>query len=131
MEAREVRQFAERYTAAWCSQNAASVAEHFAQDGTLQVNDGAAAVGREAITAVAQSFMTAFPDMEVAMDELVVDGGRAVYHWTLTGTYAETGCPVAISGFEEWRMGADGLIAQSLGHFDAAEYARQIQFGAA
>ncbi len=130
MEAREVRQFAERYTSAWCSQDAASVAAHFEPGGSLQVNTTPAAVGREAITAVAQSFMTAFPDMKVAMDELAVDGDRAVYRWTLTGTYAETGRPIAISGFEEWRMGADGLIAQSLGHFDAAEYARQIQFGA-
>jgi hypothetical protein len=34
-------------------------------------------------------------------------------------------------GFEKWRIGADGLIASSQGHFDAAEYRRQLQQGIA
>jgi len=29
-------------------------------------------------------------------------------------------------GYEEWTIGADGLIAKSLGHFDEAEYKRQL-----
>lgn len=124
--------FATRYTAAWCSQQAASVAAFFAEDGSLTINGGAPAVGRTAITAAAQGFMTAFPDMVVRMDRLDVDGERATYHWTLTGTNTGpdgTGAPVRISGYEEWRIGADGLIAESQGHFDAAEYERQLAAG--
>ena len=34
-----------------------------------------------------------------------------------------------ISGYEEWRMGAEGLIAASRGHFDEAEYQRQLKTG--
>lgn len=133
MNADELQDFASRYTAAWCSQDAASVAAFFAEDGSLTINDGVPAIGRQAIAADAQGFMSAFPDMIVAMDELVVDGDRAVYHWTLTGTNngpGGTGNPVRISGYEEWTIGADGLIAQSLGHFDAAEYQRQLDAGA-
>ena len=129
MNADELIDFARRYTAAWCSQDAASVAAFFAEDGSLTINDGEPALGRQAITADAQGFMSAFPDMIVAMDELVVDGDRVVYHWTLTGTNTGpggTGNPVRISGYEEWAMSADGLIAKSLGHFDAAEYQRQL-----
>jgi hypothetical protein len=37
---------------------------------------------------------------------------------------------VRISGFEEWRIGADGLIAESEGHFDSSEYQRQLEHGA-
>ena len=37
-----------------------------------------------------------------------------------------TGRPVRISGYEEWTFGPDGLVARSLGHFDAAEYQRQV-----
>ena len=33
---------------------------------------------------------------------------------------------VKISGFEEWSIGDDGLIASSLGHCDQAEYERQL-----
>ncbi len=108
MTAREtLTAFAHRYTAAWCSQNAASVASFFAPEGSLQVNDSAPAVGRVAITAVAQSFMTAFPDLRVLMDDLVVQGDTATYRWTLVGTNTGpggTGRGVRISGFEEWSI---------------------------
>jgi len=55
-----LRQFAARYTSAWCSQDAARVAGFFEPEGQLTVNDGAAAVGRAAITNVALGFMTRF-----------------------------------------------------------------------
>lgn len=128
----QLRDFAERYTAAWCSQDAARVAACYSPNGSLQVNDSLPAVGRIAITAVAQSFMTAFPDLVVAMDDLWVDGERAVYLWTLSGTntgHGGSGKRVRISGYEEWDFGADGLVARSLGHFDAAEYQRQLEQG--
>jgi predicted ester cyclase len=121
--------FAIRYTAAWCSQNAASVAAHFAERGSLTINRGEPAIGRVAITAAAQGFMTAFPDMVVKMDRLEVDGSHIEYHWTLTGTNTGsggTGRPVRISGVEQWRIGADGLIEESKGQFDQADYQRQL-----
>ena len=129
----ELRNFAERYTVAWCSQNAASVAACYSPDGSLSVNGGAPAVGRDAIAEVAQSFMAAFPDMRVAMDDLIVYGDRAEYHWTLTGTNTGpggAGHKVCISGFEAWRIGEDGLIASSRGRFDSADYQRQMERGA-
>ena len=124
-----VREFAERYTAAWCSQDPASVAAFFAPTGSLRVNDDEPAVGREAITGVARGFMEAFPDMVVAMEDLTVYGDDAVFRWTLTGTNTGTGGTgraVRISGFEEWQIGSDGLIAESRGHFDADDYRRQL-----
>lgn len=124
--------FATRYTAAWCSQNAASVAAHFAEQGSLRINAGAPAVGRTAITASAQAFMTAFPDMIVAMHSLITNGAHPVYHWMLTGTNTGpggTGKAVRIHGYEEWTIDADGLIAASLGHYDEVEYARQVKDG--
>ena len=129
MEPERLQEFAERYTAAWCSQDPASVAAFYAPDGSLRVNDNDPAVGREAITSVAQGFMSAFPDMEVLMDDLAVDGAEAVYRWTLVGTNTGpggTGRAVRICGFEEWRIGADDRIPQSLGHFDEADYQRQL-----
>jgi len=124
-----VRDLATRYTAAWCSQDPASVATFFAPAGSLRVNDAAPAVGREAITEVARGFMTAFPDMQVLMDDLTVDGDRYRYDWTLVGTNSGPGGGgqhVRISGCERWRLDANGLIADSQGHFDAADYQRQI-----
>jgi len=99
----ELRDFAAHYTAAWCSQNPESVAAFFSPDGSLRVNDDPAAVGRNAITQVAQSFMTAFPNLSVMMDDLLVRGDVVEYYWTLIGTNTGpggTGRRVRISGFE-------------------------------
>jgi len=70
-------ELSQRYTAAWCSQNAASVAACYSPNGSLSVNGG-------------------------------------------------TGRKVRISGFEVWQIGDDGLIAESRGYFDGAEYERQL-----
>lgn len=132
MDIARLKELASRYTAAWYSQNPASVASFFAEHGSLKINAATPAVGRAAITVAAQGFMAAFPDMVVAMDEVSLDGSHAVYRWTLTGTNTGpggTGRAVHISGYEEWTIGADGLIAASLGHFDEAEYNRQLQGG--
>lgn len=69
MDAAATKAFATRYAAAWCSQKAASVAAHFAAQGSLTINAGTPAVGRAAITASAQGFMSAFPDMVVSMGD--------------------------------------------------------------
>jgi predicted ester cyclase len=124
--------FARRYTAAWCSQDPASVAGHFAPEGSLTINGGTPAVGRAAITEAARSFMAALPDMEVLMDDLVVRDNGVEYRWTFTGTNSGpggTGKRVRISGFEEWTIDDDGLIAESQGHYDQAEYDRQLEHG--
>src|SRR6202140_2738648 len=113
--------FAQRYTEAWCSHDPTSVAAFFSPNGSLSVNDSAPAVGRRAITEVAQGFMTTFPDLEVVMDQLLVRDGGAEYHWTLIGTNTGpggTGRHVRVSGFEAWTIGPDGLIAESRGSFD-------------
>jgi uncharacterized protein (TIGR02246 family) len=128
----QLRDFAARYTAAWCSQDPASVAEFYSPSGSLTVNNGVPAVGRNAITEVARSFMTAFPDLRVVMDELLVHGDRIKYRWTLSGTNTGpegAGHQVRISGFELWTIAADGLIASSQGQFNAAEYRRQLEQG--
>jgi uncharacterized protein (TIGR02246 family) len=128
----QLLEFARRYTDGWCSQDPARVAENYAPDGSLTINDGAPSVGRAAITEAARSFMVAFPDMQVLMDDLVVHGDNAQYRWTLVATNTGpggTGRRIKINGFEEWTLGDDGLIDSSLGHYDQAEYDRQVQHG--
>jgi len=128
----QLREFARRYTEAWCSQEPERVAAHYAPGGSLTINDGTPSVGRAAITDAARSFMVAFPDMQVLMDDLSLEGESAEYRWTLIGTNTGpggTGRRVEIKGFEEWTIGDDGLIAASLGHFDEAEYERQLEHG--
>ena len=128
----KLRDFAVRYTAAWCRQDPASVAAFFSPGASFTVNNRAPAVGRSEITELAQSFMTAFPDMQVVMDEVLVQADCAEYHWTLIGTNTGpggTGHRVRISGFERWQIGTDELIASSQGHFDGLDYRRQLEHG--
>jgi hypothetical protein len=132
MDAAELYAFGTRYAAAWSSQDPWSVAAFFSESGSLSVNDGAPAVGRAAIADVARRFMTAFPDMIVTMDEMALRPDATVFHWTLAGTNTGpggTGHRVRIGGYEEWTFDPDRLVAESKGHFDAEEYARQLAHG--
>jgi nuclear transport factor 2 (NTF2) superfamily protein len=123
---RQIEQLARDYTEAWCSRDPARVASHYAPEGTIAINGGAPAP----IAEVAQGFIAAFPDIEVFQDDLVVVDEVVEYHWTFTGTSAETGQAVRIRGFEDWAIGPDGLIATSRGTYDEAEYERQLREGA-
>jgi nuclear transport factor 2 (NTF2) superfamily protein len=119
-----MKEFATRYTAAWNSQEPAQVAACYSPEGSLTVNQGTPAVGRAAIAAVARSFMDTFPDLHLTMGNLLPRNGRIQFHWTLQGT--NLGRRVKISGFEEWTISPAGLIDESQGHFDAADYNRQL-----
>ena len=128
----DLTDFASRYAEAWCSQNPESVAAFFAENGSLRVNDGPPAVGRVAIAEVARGFMRDLPDMIVTMDKLSQESQGMAFHWTLTGTNTGpggTGNRIRITGYELWKLDPDGLIAESKGHFDSAEYERQLKPG--
>ena len=131
-DAHQLHEFARRYTEAWCSRDPARVAGHYAPEGSLTINGGTPSVGRAAIAETTRSFMVAFPDLRVLMDDLVLRDGGGEYHWTLVGTNAGpggTGKRVRVSGFEEWTIGADALLAESQGHYDHVEYDRQVKHG--
>jgi uncharacterized protein (TIGR02246 family) len=126
----KITTFAKRYAEAWCSQNPESVAAFFAENGSLRVNDGPPAVGRAAIAEVARGFMRDLPDMVVTMDDVTHESDGTKFYWMLTGTNSGpggTGKRVRISGYELWKIDNNGLIAVSKGHFDSAEYERQLK----
>ncbi len=124
--------FGERYTEAWCSHDPAKVASFFSPEGSLSINGGPASVGRLAISETARGFMMMFPDLQLLMNNIFGEGESAEYHWTLAGTNSGPGGTakkVCISGFEIWRFGGDGLIAESKGRFDNDDFQRQLERG--
>jgi len=130
MNAADMTKFAESYAEAWCSQCPESVAAFFAENGSLKVNDTPPAVGRAAITEVARGFMRGFPDLVVTFDKLEPRGDATAFHWTLIGTNTGpggSGNAVHISGYELWQFDENGLFRDSQGHFNNAEYERQIK----
>jgi SnoaL-like protein len=119
----KLTEFAARYAKAWCSHKAEAVIAFYTPNASISVNNGALAP----IGDVARGFMRDFPDMTVTFDKVEPRGDRTAFHWTLTGTYAGTGNHVRMSGYELWKIDNAGLIAESSGHFDAAEYERQVR----
>ena len=125
---KQIEQLARTYTEAWCNSDPVRVAAHYVPGGMIAINGGDAA----GIAAVAEAFIAAFPDIEVFMDDLVLrEDGIVEFRWTFTGTSVETGKSVRVPGFEEWTIASDGLIAESRGHYDQAEYDRQLKHGIA
>ena len=125
-----LQEFATRYTEAWCSQEPVRVAQFFAPSGSLTINDGSPAVGRDAIAESARSFMSAFPDLLVTFEDLRFAVDSVEYHWRLTGSNngpGGSGRRVEIRGMEVWKFGDDGLIAESRGSFDQSDYDRQLR----
>ena len=121
----DLTRLAERYAKAWCSRNPEIVAAFFAENALLTVNDGPPAPALE----VARGFMRDFPDMVVKFDRLRNTPTGTEFHWTFTGTNTGpggTGKNVRVSGYELWKIDNEGFIAESKGHFDAADYERQL-----
>ena len=124
MTSDQLKNFAERYAEAWCSQD--PVAAFYAKGALISVNGAAPA----SIIEVARGFIRDFPDMLVTFDKLENTPTGAEFHWTFSGTNTGpggTGNKVRISGYELWKIGNDGLIAESEGHFDATDYERQLK----
>jgi predicted ester cyclase len=128
----DLNTFGKSYAQALCSQRPDFVSLFYTGDGSLSVNNGTPAVGRDEISKTAESFMTAFPDIIVSMDSLVTTEEGVEFHWTFTGTNTGpngTGNNVKISGYELWQLDDNGLIKESRGSFDAEEYERQLKYG--
>ena len=130
MTSDKLTEFAKRYAQAWCSHSPERIAAFFGENASLKVNDDAPAIGRKAIAEIARGFMRDFPDMTVTFDKLEPREDATAFHWTFIGTNSGpggTGNRVRISGYELWKIDQAGFIAESTGHFDAAEYERQLK----
>jgi hypothetical protein len=122
-------EFATAYAEAWSSQNPQMIATFYSVDGLLQVNDAEPSVGQKAIMQSVRSFMLAFPDMVVKLVELRRVDDQIQFHWHWTGTNTGpggNGNSVDLYGYEQWMMDDNGLILRSIGHYDEAEYQRQM-----
>jgi len=62
------------------------------------------------------------------MDDVSQHSDGTRFHWTLIGTNTGTGGTgkrVRISGYELWQFDNAGLIENSKGHFDSAEFSSE------
>lgn len=120
-----LHQLADDYTDAWNTGNPEAVAAFFAPDGVIVINGGEPWQGRSGVAEMAAGFVTDIPDLRLVNDGVRVAGCHAIYLWTFTGTHQASGKSVKVSGWEEWDLNSEGLIASSRGWFDADDYAKQ------
>ena len=121
-----------RASTAWSSQDAKGMAACYEDTASLTINGGAPSTGRVELAATAASYMEAFPDLRVSVDQVLVAGDSAFWVWTLTGTNTGpggTGNRVRFSGIEVWTIGSSRLVSNSVGYYDAATYERQLAHG--
>ena len=90
-------------------------------------------VGPEAVKQWVTSVRTAFPDLNVKIDETIIKGDRIIELYTLTGTttgpgqWPPTGKKIVIKGVSIGRI-VDGKFAESLFYYNFAALLTQLGF---
>jgi steroid delta-isomerase-like uncharacterized protein len=99
----------------------------------LDRSGGGESRGRETFKARARGVRSAFADLRVTVDEVVVEGDAIAWRWTLTGTHAgplldiaATGKRVTLRGVNFQRV-RDGRVAEHWTLADLAGVARQLR----
>jgi uncharacterized protein (TIGR02246 family) len=117
------------YTAAWNTGSPDAVASFYAEDGMITINKGDPWIDRAGVSEMASGFFADIPNLRLVCDSVRAAGDHIVYQWTFTGTHAQSGRKVEVSGWEEWDINEDGQIHASLGWFDGEDYTRQTEVG--
>ena len=72
------------------------------------------------------------PDLKVSMDDLLDEGEKVIYKWTLEGINTgpgELGIEYVSAASRNGGSVPMARSAESEGHFDSEEYQRQIEHG--
>ncbi|MDQ3294877.1 MAG: ester cyclase [Actinomycetota bacterium] len=82
--------------------------------------------------AVSGSFRTAFPDLEIQVEELVADDGKVAIAYTVSGTHqgdfeghAPTGKRMSVRGLQLTRI-EDGMVVERWGMSDQLTIHKQL-----
>jgi steroid delta-isomerase-like uncharacterized protein len=118
----------------WNRKDAALVGEVFAPTTSLETPDGVL-TGLEGASFLLEAYATAFPDFNIAIEDLIAEGDDVVARWTFTGTHdgpflgiPATGKLVsAPNGIGIFRLG-DGKVTAA--HFAWNKYFVLQQIGA-
>jgi steroid delta-isomerase-like uncharacterized protein len=125
---------ADEITAAWNRRDAAGVVAHTREDATFRDLSAPEPVrGRAAIQAVAQAYMTAFPDLHVEDTSSVCEGDMLVQEWVATGThdgpllqFEPTHRSVRTEGCTVVKFDADGEVASTTMYWNPMSLLAQI-----
>jgi predicted ester cyclase len=95
-----------------------ALAANHAVDGTFQSPATGLVHGRSAIQAVYESWFKGFPDLLLSWEDEVIEGDRAMFFWTLTGTangpfygIVGSGTQVTAKGAADYRYAPAGITS--------------------
>jgi predicted ester cyclase len=96
----------------------AALAANHVVDGTFESPATGLVRGRPAIEAVYASWLKGFPDLLLDWKDAVIEGDRAVFFWTLTGTASGpfygivgSGTQVTATGAGDYRFSPEGIVS--------------------
>jgi uncharacterized protein (TIGR02246 family) len=120
----DIATLVKRRNAAWAAHDAAAVAEFHAVNGTVASPVGGVLKGRDEIARIYRLWFSAFPDIHMEQDALLIDGDRAVVIARMAGTHsgdffglAPTGRPMEFQVALVLTV-ADGLIVDERRIYD-------------
>jgi steroid delta-isomerase-like uncharacterized protein len=123
-----VRRFIENFN----KQDVETLPHDFADDYGLDFPGGPTGQGREGIRQATSSFMAAFPDLHFTIDDLLAEGDRVAWRWTMTGThkgnlgpFPASGKSVRLSGISLLRL-REGKIMEDKVRADMVGLLQQI-----
>jgi ketosteroid isomerase-like protein len=98
---------------------AACVSEDFVNEHTSTL--GRSVTGRTAYRANLTGFLADFADLRYTVEDIVVEGDRAVLAYTMSFLLVSAGRrPVRVRGVFRFLVGADGLIRHRVDYWDSA-----------
>ena len=132
----DARQVADAGTAAFNAHDAQKIRELFAPDVIFEAPGGVRVEGAEAATEYAMSWLNAFPDARITVQNQVVAGDWVAEQFTFTGTHKETlsgpggeipptGRGLTGRGMQLTRVADDKVAEQHL-YYDQVEVLTQL-----
>lgn len=116
----------------WGAGDLEAVESIFAQDVVDHNAFPGQAPGREGIEQTLVAYRTAFPDLALTNDDIVVGSDRVVLRWTARGTHEgelmgipASGAEVTMTGIDILRV-EDGKVVERWGEFNGLELMQQI-----
>ncbi|MEV0974091.1 nuclear transport factor 2 family protein [Microtetraspora glauca] len=104
---------------------AACVSPDFVNEHTSTL--GRDVTGRDRYRANLAGFLADFADLHYAVEDLIVEDGRAALAYRMSFTLVSAGRkPVRIRGVFRFRVGAHGLITHRTDYWDSGEVHRQL-----
>ena len=134
----ELREFIERYEAAWDGHDPNAISELLTED--VVWTDPALpepARGIPAVREFMRSSFVAFPDLSFSQPDppaIAANGDVVMWAWHMRGTnsgpidppgFAATGRTISVDGVDQWTM-RDGRIAVYRAYYDMNDLARQL-----